>query len=870
MVNFHVDSNRYVLGELLGSDADGVTIRAHDRFAGSFVAIKRITHSGNTSDKLIHITRELKILHSLRNHSVVTLHDIEIDEECVYIITESCDTSLSQIIQMRERPKCGYMLMMYQILNAIDFIHSAGIVHRDIKPNTILISAGYKIKLSEFGLAREAEDDALMPIMIELIDPLQNLISMCHRAPEIVLYPRRYGKSQDIWAAACTFAEMIQCNPLIPGDSITRNFPVRSLDRFGRYIKEELEFEVIRIEKALSWTHVIHNDLYPLMQQMLQLNPKDRISAHNACSLSIFHDSRQRLGYVPMALPPPCLLVDLDRIHAWSTMDDIMRHVKTELNDIKDGCTSYAQKMNNIPEKTTTPIAFNQSQHQPHVTTSTSSTTAVAVAAPSSSIPSSIVASLFTSTTIIQQQQQQRPSLTSSNRQQPSQVSVPISTNTITNNNLGGQIATASTTTVAGGVTSTSTSTNTPSSRRRYHQLQSIHSIFTPYYTSSSIVRDDVARDRLQSLPTILVDDIHHHQQQQQLLPPSSSIVVREDSTLATAAVTPTPPNINMNPNDNINVSINASISVPTGAVQEFPSSPSSTTNTRTRTRTRPRFSHMFTSVVRSISRIISTTTIGKVRPMNNTHSNDNINDNDNSHINEVVTGGGSDVGKNKIHVKDLKILTSKDNDNNNDDDSKADSESDQHQHRRRSSSSTSWRTERTRQTSLSLRNTIDNGNGNGNGNDDRRRATHRLTREALQQAALLAARNGRGHVQQGHGHGHGSYGSMLLHTDRPRTVLSAVRSVLNSSFVSYGSSRRDDNNNNNNNNSPPMGVAVQPEPFIDCNSYVDDDPSTVRVAGNTNSNISTHNNNNNNNNTDHHDTTATNTEGFLEVIPVM
>jgi mitogen-activated protein kinase 15 len=104
-------------------------------------------------------------------------------------------------------------LVTWQLLSALKYIHSAGVVHRAVEPQNILIDSKCDIKLSGFSRARLINSEANE---CELTDYVS---SRWYRSPEQLLSSRRYSTSVDIWAVGCILAEMILLKPLFCGTS---------------------------------------------------------------------------------------------------------------------------------------------------------------------------------------------------------------------------------------------------------------------------------------------------------------------------------------------------------------------------------------------------------------------------------------------------------------------------------------------------------------------------------------------------------------------------------------------------------------------------------------------------------------------------
>ena len=119
---------------------------------------------------------------------------------------------------------------MSQLIEGVRYCHSHRVLHRDLKPQNLLINRDGNLKLADFGLARafgvplrtytHEVGKGGCPHKIHKTDPcLWQVVTLWYRSPEILLGGRQYSTGVDMWSVGCIFAEMCTRRPLFPGDS---------------------------------------------------------------------------------------------------------------------------------------------------------------------------------------------------------------------------------------------------------------------------------------------------------------------------------------------------------------------------------------------------------------------------------------------------------------------------------------------------------------------------------------------------------------------------------------------------------------------------------------------------------------------------
>ncbi|OQS01507.1 mitogen-activated protein kinase [Achlya hypogyna] len=294
---------KYALLKPIGTGAYGAVIAAKNHANGTSVAIKKIAGIFEDLVDAKRILRETRLLGHFEHKNITRLLDLPPPPsretfEDMYIIAELMETDLHQVIySMQPMSDDHVKYFLYQILCALHHIHSAGVIHRDMKPSNILLNANCDLKICDFGLARGG-----FPENIELTE---YVVTRWYRAPEIMLNCLNYTESVDMWAVGCILAEMMQREPLFPGNDYIHQLKL-IIKFLGTPKQEEVAF--VKNAKALRFLTKLPiykatklEDAFPtanpeavdLLRRMLVFNPDKRISVAEALQhpyLQAFYD----------------------------------------------------------------------------------------------------------------------------------------------------------------------------------------------------------------------------------------------------------------------------------------------------------------------------------------------------------------------------------------------------------------------------------------------------------------------------------------------------------------------------------------------------------------------------------------------------
>ena len=133
----------------------------------------------------------------------------------VYIIQCLMETDLYKLLKTQRLSNDHICYFLYQILRGLKYIHSANVLHRDLKPRNLLVNSNCDLKICDFGLAR-ANINTLMTQSAVMTD---YIATRWYRAPEVILSTKQYTASIDVWSVGCILAELIRRKPLLPAQT---------------------------------------------------------------------------------------------------------------------------------------------------------------------------------------------------------------------------------------------------------------------------------------------------------------------------------------------------------------------------------------------------------------------------------------------------------------------------------------------------------------------------------------------------------------------------------------------------------------------------------------------------------------------------
>lgn len=197
----------------IGEGSYGVVIKCRHKSNGRTVAIKKFLETEEDPQIRKIALREVRMLKQLKHGNLVNLQEVFRRKRKLHLVFEFIDRTLLDELDAHPSglPDESIQKIVFQVLRGIQFCHQNNVIHRDVKPENLLISRTYIVKLCDFGFARSLAGPGAVYT--------DYVATRWYRAPELLVGDTQYGPPVDVWAIGCVFAEMATGRPLWPGRS---------------------------------------------------------------------------------------------------------------------------------------------------------------------------------------------------------------------------------------------------------------------------------------------------------------------------------------------------------------------------------------------------------------------------------------------------------------------------------------------------------------------------------------------------------------------------------------------------------------------------------------------------------------------------
>ncbi|PHH77672.1 hypothetical protein CDD80_324 [Ophiocordyceps camponoti-rufipedis] len=294
---------------VVGSGTYGKVFKGLNVYTKGLVALKRIRMEGERDGFPVTAVREIKLLQSLRHANIVKLQEVMVEKNDCFMVFEYLSHDLTGLLNhptFKLEPAQRKHLAK-QLFEGLDYLHTRGVLHRDIKAANILVSSDGILKLADFGLAR-------FYAKRHQLDYTNRVITIWYRSPELLLGETQYTAAVDIWSAACVMVEIFTRHPIFAGDGTELSQLEKIYNILGTPNRQEWPglvdmawFELLRptIRRKSMFADRYQDKLTPaafdLLASMFRYDPAQRPNAAEAL----------RHGYFTSEAPLPRQAVEL-------------------------------------------------------------------------------------------------------------------------------------------------------------------------------------------------------------------------------------------------------------------------------------------------------------------------------------------------------------------------------------------------------------------------------------------------------------------------------------------------------------------------------------------------------------------------------
>lgn len=279
--------------EKVGEGTYGIVYKAKDS-AGEVYALKTIRLEAEDEGIPSTAIREISLLKELQHPNIVRLCDVIHTERKLTLVFEFLDQDLKKLLDMCEGglDAATTKSFLYQLLRGLAHCHRHRVLHRDLKPQNLLINREGALKLADFGLARA--------FGIPVRSYTHEVVTLWYRAPDVLMGSRKYSTPVDIWSVGCIFAEMTNGRPLFPGkteqDQLQRIFKLMGTPNPQMWPScvdlPDWKSDFQQYERQ-PWQSIVPNldaKGVELIGKLVEYDPSQRVTAIAAMEHSYFRD----------------------------------------------------------------------------------------------------------------------------------------------------------------------------------------------------------------------------------------------------------------------------------------------------------------------------------------------------------------------------------------------------------------------------------------------------------------------------------------------------------------------------------------------------------------------------------------------------
>lgn len=342
----------YILGQTIGEGEFAKVKSAVHIKTKELVAIKMVKRNNNnsnsqnskqTEDYLKKVNQEIDILKSIDHPNIIKIHDVIYTEDTIGIVMSNANGGelFDYVCKKRYLNEDEAGLLFNQLINAVDYLHKNGIVHRDLKLENVLLDKDGNILLTDFGFAswiKKSNGNANSNYF------KTSCGSPCYAAPELVISGSYDGPTADIWSCGVILFAMLA--GYLPFDDDPRNPNSANVNLLYKYI----------LSTKLHFPSQISAEARDLLKSILVPFPEKRadityIKSHpwfkRYSPIEITADHPMTIDTKPIPIPSSHSLMNLNPITATGNHQNLHHQQQLDITAITPKSASFSMKKPN-------------------------------------------------------------------------------------------------------------------------------------------------------------------------------------------------------------------------------------------------------------------------------------------------------------------------------------------------------------------------------------------------------------------------------------------------------------------------------------------------------------------------------------------
>ncbi|KAL8031479.1 hypothetical protein ABFX02_13G027900 [Erythranthe guttata] len=301
----------------IGQGTYSSVYKGRDLTNNKVVALKKVRFDNMDPESVKFMAREILILRRLDHPNIIKLEGLVTSRTSpsLYLVFEYMEHDLTGLASLpgvkftEPQVKC----YMQQLLSGLDYCHSNGVLHRDVKGSNLLINNHGILKIADFGLASYYDNQ-------QKVQLTSRVVTLWYRPPELLLGATNYGVAVDLWSAGCILGELYAGKPIMPGrtevEQLHKIFKLCGSPSEDYWRKSKLPYST-QFKPIQPYRRRIaesFNDLpeaaLGLMETLLSMDPSNRGTAFTALNSEFF--TTTPFACEPSSLPkyPPSKEID--------------------------------------------------------------------------------------------------------------------------------------------------------------------------------------------------------------------------------------------------------------------------------------------------------------------------------------------------------------------------------------------------------------------------------------------------------------------------------------------------------------------------------------------------------------------------------